>query len=460
MNPLERRGTFSLAGIYGLRMLGLFMILPVFSLYAEGLEGVTPTLIGLALGAYGLTMAIFQIPFGMLSDRFGRKPIITVGLVIFAVGSVVAAMADSIWGVIIGRAIQGAGAIAAAMMALLADLTEEEHRTKAMAIMGISIGMSFTIALIAGPFFNSFIGVQGIFWLTAVLACAGIGILYLIVPQPSPEHCHLHRDVETIPAKFASILKDAQLLRLDAGIMLLHALMMAMFTAMPFILRDQLGIESASQAWFYLPVLLLSVFGMVPLVIVAEKKRKMHKVFLSCIALIMLADALLGFAHGSIWAVGFGLWVFFVGFNVLEACLPSLISRMAPVDGKGTAMGVYSTSQFFGAFLGGVLGGWLYGAVGIEGVFFSCAGIACLWLVIAFGMKVPAHASTYMRNIGSISESEAERLTGLMRGLAGVFDAKVVAEDGVAYLRVDKQQFDEAEIDRLLEQGAAEKSTA
>ena len=239
MNSAERSSVFSIAGIYGLRMLGLFLILPVFALYAEGLEGVTPTTIGLALGIYGFTMAMLQIPFGWLSDRIGRKPVIAGGLLIFAIGSVVAAMADSIWMVIVGRALQGSGAIAAAMMALLADLTREEVRTKAMAVVGMTIGMSFTVALIAGPMLSVWVGVDGIFWLTAILALLSIAVLYLLVP--GPDHLSMHRDVEAVPGEFGRILKDRQLLRLDFGIMILHGIIMSLFIGLPFVLRDQIG---------------------------------------------------------------------------------------------------------------------------------------------------------------------------------------------------------------------------
>jgi len=448
MNPLERRGTFSLAGIYALRMLGLFMILPVFSLYAENLEGHTPTLIGLALGIYGLTMALFQIPFGMLSDRFGRKPIITMGLILFAIGSVVAASSETIWGVIIGRALQGSGAIAAAMMALLADLTREEHRTKAMAIMGVSIGMSFTLALVLGPFLSNVFGVAGIFWLTAVLAISGIGVLYLIVPEP--EHCFVHPDAETVPAQLKQVIFDRQLLRLDFGIMIQHGIMMAMFTVLPFVLRDFLNLPSEEHAWFYLPILVLSVFGMVPLIIIAEKKQKMKQVFLICVGSMAVAECMLGLYHESLIAVSAGMLLFFIAFNALEASLPSLISRMAPVDGKGTAMGVYSTSQFFGAFIGGAFGGFAYGAFGVQGVFYACAIAALFWVVIAVGMRVPAYLSNYMVHLDDLLPEDAAVLSDRLMGVNGVHEAKVIIEDSTAYLRIDKKKFNSEDVDRLL----------
>jgi len=448
MNEFEKRGTFSLAGIYGLRMMGLFLILPVFALYSESLSGVTPTLMGLALGAYGFTMAMLQIPFGWMSDRIGRKPVIAAGLLIFAIGSVVAAMADSIWGVILGRALQGAGAIAAAMMALLADLTREEVRSKAMAMVGMTIGMSFTLALVIGPFLDTWIGVDGIFWLTAVLAILAIGVLFWMVPNPLPEDMHAHRDVQSLPNEFGRVLKSAQLLRLDAGIMILHAVMMAVFIGLPFVLRDHLHIAVSDHAWVYLPVLVVALFLMIPMIIVAEKKEKMKQVFVSSIVLIATSCVLLGLWHDSMIAVVAALFLFFVAYNVLEATLPSLISRMAPIDAKGTAMGVYSTSQFFGAFLGGAVGGWCYGQYDVQGVFFGAASIAVLWLLIALGMQMPVMRSSMMAHINSGVNAEALQLE--LMALAGVGEAKVVPEEKTVFLRVDKKVFEEDALEALL----------
>ncbi|HEB98276.1 MAG TPA: MFS transporter, partial [Thiotrichales bacterium] len=355
MTAGERRAAGALAGIYSLRMLGLFLILPVFSLYGDRLEGATPALIGLAIGAYGITQALLQIPFGLLSDRIGRKPVIAGGLLLFALGSVVAANSHDIWGMILGRALQGSGAIAAAVMALAADLTREEHRTKAMAIIGISIGMSFSLALVAGPVVDHWIGLHGIFWLTAVLALAGIGILFLLVPNP--ERSSVHRDAEPVPAQFRRVLTDGQLLRLDFGILSLHSILTASFVALPLILRDHLGVPSNHHWWVYLPVMALSVVGMVPLVIQAEGKRRMKPVFVLSVVLVGIAELWLALWHDSLASVALALFVLYVGFNVLEATLPSLISKMAPPDSKGTAMGFYSSSQFLGAFIGGAGGG-------------------------------------------------------------------------------------------------------
>lgn len=440
MNPVERRSVFSLAGIYSLRMLGLFLILPVFALYAEHLDGVTPMLIGLALGAYGLTMALLQIPFGMLSDCIGRKPVITAGLLIFAIGSVVAASSHDIWGVIIGRALQGAGAIAAAMMALLADLTREEVRTKATAMIGMSIGMSFTVSLILGPWLDAAIGINGIFWLTAILAVGAIVVLHTMIP--TPEHSGIHRDAETIPAQLGSALRNIELLRLDFGILILHSIMTAMFIALPFVLRDNLDLPSLHHSWVYLPILVLAMALMIPMVIIAEKRKQMKPVFLSGIALIAVSAAVLAAAHSGWTGVIAGLLLFFIAYNVLEATLPSLVSRIAPVDGKGTAMGVYSTSQFLGAFVGGAGGGVLLDQFGVNGIFIACSIAALFWLGLAFGMASPRIRSAMIMAVDPARSGDAASLEAQLLQLNGVAEARIAVDENVAYLRVEKEHFD------------------
>ena len=332
MTPIEKRAVSSLASIYALRMLGLFMILPVFALYAEQLEGVTPFMVGLAIGIYGLTQAILQIPFGMLSDRLGRKPMIILGLIIFAVGSVIAAMSDSIYGVILGRAIQGAGAIAAVIMALTSDLTREEHRLRAMAVIGMSIGMSFAVSLVLGPVLNQWIGVDGIFWLTGVMAILAMVVLLAIVPTPAKSR--FHRDTEPVPALFKSVLKDKQLLRLDFGILVLHTMLTATFVVTPLALRDFAGLPSADHWYVYFPVLVLALGLMVPFIIIAEKKRKMKQVFVGAIAALIVAQLLLVFAHQSLYGIVAALLIFFIAFNTLEASLPSLVAKTVKPDRK------------------------------------------------------------------------------------------------------------------------------
>lgn len=386
-NDQERRATYGLAGIYGSRMLGLFLILPVFALYAEELASATPVLIGMAIGIYGLTQAVLQIPFGLLSDKIGRKPVIVGGLLLFALGSVIAAMADDIWMIIVGRAIQGSGAIAAAVMALLGDLTRDNQRTKSMAFVGVTIGMSFTVALIAGPFFNIWVGVPGLFWITAALAISGILILLLVVPTPA--RSSIHSDAEPVPGMFGKVLRDPQLLRLDVGIFTLHLVLTALFLALPLTLRDA-GLPVEKHSWLYLPVMLLSMGLMVPFIIMAEKKSMMKQVFTGAIGLVGIALAGFYLLSSSVWGLGLMLLVFFVGFNLLEATLPSLISKLAPGAIRGTAMGVYSSAQFGGAFVGGLLGGWVHQQFGEPAVFLMGAGFVLIWLLLASGMRMPA----------------------------------------------------------------------
>ena len=448
MSPLERRASFSLALIFACRMLGLFMILPVFSLYAEDLPNATPLLIGFAISAYGLTQALLQIPFGMLSDHFGRKKIIALGLILFAAGSVLAALSDSIYGIIAGRALQGCGAIAAAVMALAADLTREEHRTKAMASIGISIGISFSIALVAGPVIANAIGINGIFWLTAGLALVALVVLFALVPNPA--RLSFHSDTEPVPGQFRRVLKNSELLRLDVGILALHLMLTATFVTFPLVLRDA-GVASVDHWLVYLPVMVVAIVAMVPFIIIAEKKRKMKIVFLGAITVIAISDlGLFAFHDRLAFIIGF-LFLFFTGFNLLEATLPSMISKIAPAGAKGTAMGVYSSSQFIGAFLGGIGGGWIYGRFGVEEVFLFCSAVALLWLIVAWGMRPPLHVSRLLLNIGKIDPVDAVLMEKEIATIAGVADVSVSTTEGVVYLKVDQGKLDRESLDQLVD---------
>ncbi len=445
LNPTEKRAAMSLASIYSLRMLGLFMIFPVFSLYGQQLEGNTPFLIGLAIGAYGLTQAIFQIPFGMLSDKIGRKPVIIAGMLIFAIGSMVAAMADSIYGVILGRVIQGSGAVAAAVMALAADLTREEHRLKIMATIGMSIGFAFAVAMIAGSVLNELIGVNGMFWLTAVFALMGVAVTLFWVPD-APKA--FHRETEPVPEQFKSILKDRQLLRLDAGIMILHMVLTATFLVIPIALvNEQHANLASSEHWkIYLPVMILAMGLMVPFIIIAENKRRMKEVFNIAILVIALAELGFWFFNDSIFGLAFFILVFFTAFNVLEASLPSLIAKVSPTEAKGTAMGVYSTSQFLGAFLGGVIGGKLLGLYGVNGVFIFAMSITLIWSVIALTMKSPRYLSTFVVKLTSVKTADIAHISAELTMIQGVAEVVVIPEDGAAYLKVELHALDKVKL--------------
>jgi MFS family permease len=437
----ERRAAFSLAGIFSLRMLGLFMILPVFSLHAHEYLGHTPLLTGLAIGVYGLTQAIFQIPFGMLSDRIGRKKVIAAGLIVFAIGSVVAALADTIWGVIGGRAIQGLGAIAAAVLALTADLTREEQRTKAMAIIGVSIGLAFAVAMVLGPAITETnLGLPGLFWLTAVLTLCGVAVLLFYVPDPVISR--FHRDTEPVPAQFVRILGNPQLLRLDIGIMILHMIMTATFVSLPLVLRDQAGVAADDHWMVYLGVLSLSVVLMAPLVMFADRKNRLKHVFVGAVVLLVLAEAGMFRYQSGLVEIVLLMVLYFTAFNVLEASLPSLVSRIAPSDMKGTALGAYSTAQYFGAFIGGALGGWLHGRFDANAAFGFCALLGVVWFLMAAGMRNPPPLSTHLLKLGRVTDAQAEAAAARLKTVRGVAEAVVVAEDGVAYLKVDRRILD------------------
>lgn len=449
MSSVERRATLSLSSIYALRMLGLFMIFPVLSLFAETLEGSTPLLIGLAISVYGLTQAVLQIPFGLMSDRFGRKKIIVIGLLLFASGSIVAALSTTIYGVLIGRALQGSGAIAAAIMALVADLTREVHRTKAMALIGASIGISFGVAMTLGPVISGFSGIQGIFWVTAVLSFLAIFVVLFVVPNPV--QTKVHGNAELIPAKFSTVLKDKNLLRLDYGIFTLHLILTASFVIVPLLLRDA-GLIPEDHWQVYLPLLTTSMAMIIPFVIIAEKKRKMKAVFVGAVTTLVLADLSLFYFNDSLYTLIAGLWVFFCGFNLLEATLPSLISKTAPGNLKGTAMGAYSSAQFFGAFLGGTTGGWIYGEYGANYVFLFCAVAAGLWLIVALFMNAPQYLANLLVSTDDIAADKLADFLADILTVTGVASADFQSSENVVYLKVDNAQLDKDKLQYLLTQ--------
>ncbi len=451
MTSTERRAAASLAGIFGLRMLGMFLILPVFALYAKTLPGGDDhTLIGLALGMYGLTQAILMIPFGMASDRFGRKPVIIAGLLLFALGSFVAATADDLWGVLIGRALQGAGAISAAVMALLADLTREEKRTQAMAMIGSTIGLAFAFSLAAGPAFYHWIGVPGMFAMTGGLALLAVLVIRFVTPNPGKTA--FHSDAEANPARLGDVLRNNELLRLNWGIFSLHAAQMAMFMVVPFALVEG-GLDAARHWQVYLPVLLASLILLVPVIIHGERRGELKKVFVAAIALMFVAQIGLAFSIHLFWGVVTALFVYFVAFNILEASLPSLVSKIAPPESKGTAMGVYNTSQALGLFFGGLAGGWLAQHHGFGAVFSFCAALVGIWLLLAVSMAPPPRVKTQMFHIGALSPEEAQRLATRLTVFAGVEAVTVLPEEGSVLLKVSQTGWDEEGVRHLLQGG-------
>ncbi|MFO1299405.1 MAG: MFS transporter [Burkholderiaceae bacterium] len=380
MTAPELRSSVSLATIFALRMLGLFLILPVFAVHARGMPGGDDaTLIGLALGIYGLTQAVLQIPLGMASDRFGRKPVIVFGLLLFAAGSFLAAGAHDLVTVIAGRAVQGAGAISAAITALIADSTRDTQRTKAMAMVGASIGLTFSLSLVGAPLLYASVGMGGIFALTGLLALAAIAVVTLVTPEARPGAAG--SGASRTP--FARVALEPDLLRLNFGIFTLHAAQMAMFVVLPTWLADRAGIALGDHWKLYLPVVLLSFALMMPPLIWSERVGRLRGLFLGAVALLLGVQVLLASQPSGLVPLALLLLGFFVGFNILEASLPSLVSRLAPPDAKGTALGIYNTTQSLGLFFGGVLGGWVQHGWGKPAVFDACAVLMALWLLVA-----------------------------------------------------------------------------
>ena len=364
----------------------MFLILPIFAIYASGLEG-NPTSfqIGLALGIYGLTQALFQIPFGMSSDYFGRKKVIYFGLLLFVIGSIVAALSSTIEGIIIGRSIQGAGAISAVLTALLADLTRDEHRTKAMAIIGGGIGLTFALSLVISPWLNSWIGVTGIFLLMAVLSVLAFFIVHFFIKEPRS----VGKKTPITQADFLSLIKDIHLNRLNFGIFVLHATQISMFMIVPIYLISQGGIDLSSHWYIYLPVLIVSFLLIIPVIIFSERYHKNKLTFLGAILFLLAAQITFIVFSTTLTGIIVALLIYFVGFNFLEASLPSLVSRVAPINKKGLALGVYNTSQSLGIFVGGSVGGLITKFYGYNGSFLFCIILIGVWFAFSCQMKVP-----------------------------------------------------------------------
>ncbi|GAB1235288.1 MFS transporter [Ferrigenium sp. UT5] len=452
MTPIERRASIGLAGIYGLRMLGLFIILPIFALYAEQLPGgESHFLIGVALGAYGLTQAILQIPAGWLSDRYGRKPVIIVGLLLFAAGSFIAASADDIYWIIAGRVIQGAGAINAAVMALTADLTREEHRTKAMALIGMTIGVTFSLSMVLSPILYRLIGMSGMFALVGILAFVSIAVVIWFIPRPAITR--FHSDTEANTGKLKEVLHNADLLRMDFGVFTLHAILMSVFMQVPFILRAD-GLDAQHQWQVYLPVMLIAFALMVPPIIIAEKKAKMKQVFMLAIGLAAVAQLGILFFQHSVWGVALSLLVFFTAFNVLEATQPSIVSKIAPLAAKGTAMGVFSSVQFLGAFFGSAMGGLLMQFYGGNAVLVFAVFMLLLWLWVASSMRPPQALMTKMYHLPELDETAASTLRQSLAQLRGVREVLVLANEQVACLKVEMSGFDEDAVEQRVKRRA------
>lgn len=445
MDALERRSVLALASVYLFRMLGLFLIMPIISIAADDLTGANAALIGAAIGVYGLTQALLQIPMGMMSDKIGRKPIILIGLAIFALGSLICANADSMTSLIVGRAIQGAGAIASTLMALLSDVTREQNRTKAMATVGISIGVSFMLSLVMGPWLFSMIGLAGLFYLSLAFSVIGMGLILFAVPNVK-QHT-FKRDTTPSLQAFSHVIANKSLRFMNMSIFILHASLTALFVCIPSMLLTRFELPLADHSWLYLIVMGLAFIGMLPMVIVAEAKGKMKQVVNYALLMLAFGTLFMGFSSSvSLFAIT--LWLYFVGFNTLEATLPSLVSKVSPVGYRGTAMGVFSTHQFLGAFVGGIGGGWILQNYSAQTLFVSVAVIMFVWTFVATRQAPTRHLTSLAFSLQHLDQIEIDKLANDLSHVDGVEDMQIFSDEKTAYLKVDKKLLDK---DKLLQ---------
>lgn len=439
LNNLEKKAAFSLASVFGLRMLGLFMILPIFAIYGETLNGYSPLWIGIAIGAYGLTQAIFQIPMGILSDKFGRKPIILFGLVVFFIGSLVAANSDSIYGVVFGRALQGAGAIASAILALAADLTREDQRSKIMATIGMFIGLSFALAMVLGPIVAESVGLSGLFSFIAILTIFAMFMIQFIVPNSV--HKAPKGDSVALPQQVLILFKHTQLSRLNIGVFILHLSLTACFVSLPKQFVEH-GLALPQHWQLYLPSLFGSFVLMVPFMIWAMKKQKEKPMFTAAVAVLSVSLFCLAFIPLNLTVLFILIILFFTGFNYLEATMPSLLSRIAPAGVKGTVMGIFATSQFLGAFVGGILGGVILTFYTPQTLYFIMGLLCCLWCVITLSMQAVKKSKNFSIAMDEFSQEEADVLAAQLIDMPGVMEATLIPTESVAYLKIDDKVAD------------------
>ncbi|PLK58395.1 MFS transporter [Candidatus Palibaumannia cicadellinicola] len=446
MTNIELRAIWGLGAVLTLRILGIFMVLPVLTTYGMRLQGANESLIGLAIGIYGLVQSIFQIPCGLVSDRLGCKPLIISGLLIFTLGSIIAALTNSIWGIIIGRALQGTGPITAAVMAMLSDLTREKNHTKAMAFIGISFTIAFATAIVLGPIITNAIGFSGLFWGIAALTLISVTIIISVVPV---SHRHtLNRESSIIRSSFSIILTHAQLLKLNLGIFCLHAILMLNFIALPQIMTYA-SFLPADQWKVYLVALLVSFAAVVPCLIYAEMKRSIKPVFIGGVTTLLCAEIVLLDTGNHLWVIFTGIELFFFAFNVMEAILPSLISKEAPASLKGTAMGFYSTSQFLGVAFGGIVGGWLFQLLGASLVILAGVIVALLWWLVSMTMHEPPYVTSLRITLPRQNTGTTEQLMQLLLAEPEVTEVIVIPEEESAYIKINTKQINSIVLNKI-----------
>lgn len=457
----ELRSVLSLSLIFGFRMLGLFMILPIFSVAAKEIPSATASLIGLALGMYGLTQAFFQIPLSMLSDYFGRKLIISVGLILFLIGSIVAAKSTSIYGIILGRAIQGTGAIGSVILALLTDVTKVENRTQAMAIIGMSIGFSFMLSILLGPVIYDLFSLSGLFWAMAIMALLGLFILQFFVKGERKLLFQKDEKDRQLPfGLLKQVIFEPELIRLNLGIFIQHAILTASFIAVPRVLSQSLSLPINHYWMFFLPIFLLALFAF-PLIMLSERRRFVREALLFSVGVLAITQVLLSFSvfHASLTFFITIFSVFFFAFTLLEAFLPSLISKVAPIKGRGTAMGIYSTAQFLGIFLGGSLGGMVLMYFNLNGVFLFCGILGILWLLVAIPMRLPPYLKTRIYKVEERMTTEKAQVLGQQfLSVKGVSEAAVILHEGAVYLKVDPCTLNEVHLQNMISKFNVEKN--
>lgn len=451
LNSVEKKAAVSLASVFGLRMLGLFLIMPVIAIYGQEYVDYTPFLVGIAIGAYGLTQAILQIPMGWISDRVGRRPVIITGLLVFALGSAVAAMADTLVWVIVGRALQGGGAIASAILALAADCSRDEQRPKVMAVIGLCIGLAFALALVLGPWLGGLVGMSGLFWFTT--ASALLAVVLVLTVTPVPVNRTPKRDLVPVPTELRRLLKNPHLRQLNFGVFVLHLVLTAWFVTLPLMLVNA-GLNAEQHGWLYLPTLVLSILVMVPMMLHAMRRQRQLPVFRIAIAMLVIAMCVIAGFGQSLALLFVSVWIFFIGFNYLEASLPAMLAQYAPAGSKGSASGIYTSCQFFGAFSGGVIGGALLNQ-GMTTVVLFCILLLTLWFVFSLRMRKVVGIANMSLATPRLKYADAEVLAQALAELAGVEEAVVIASEQTSYLKVKRDQFDEQSARQLIERFGA-----